>query len=101
MTKFSDAFNFTVSGEDGSPQKVFMGCYGIGTTRLMGVVAEVFGDENGVAWPEVIAPYKYHLVSIARSKDDESYKKSEELYDQLIDVAKKFCGMSSNRCASR
>ena len=85
MTKFSDAFNFTVTGEDGSPQKVFMGCYGIGTTRLMGVVAEVFGDESGVVWPEVIAPYKYHLVSIARSKDDESYKKSEELYNKLIE----------------
>lgn len=85
MTKFSDAFNFTVAGEDGNQQKVFMGCYGIGTTRLMGVIAEVFGDENGVAWPESIAPYRYHLVSIARSEDDESYKKAEELYGSLVD----------------
>lgn len=83
MTKFSDAFDFTVAGEDGRPQKVYMGCYGIGTTRLMGVIAEVFGDENGVAWPEAIAPYKYHIVSIARTTDDESYKKAEELYEKL------------------
>lgn len=83
MTKFSDAFGFQVTGEDGKLQEVFMGCYGIGSTRLMGVLAEVFGDENGVVWPEAVAPYKYHIVSIAKSESDESYKEAEELYLKL------------------
>ncbi len=50
----------------------------------MGVLAEVFGDENGVAWPEAVAPYRYHIVTIARSEEDESYKQSEALYKKLV-----------------
>lgn len=84
QTKFSDSFDLQIIGEDGKLQPVIMGCYGIGSTRIMGVLAELFGDENGVAWPESVAPYKYHIVTIARSEDDESYKKSEELYNKLI-----------------
>lgn len=84
MDKFSKAFDFKVAGEDGSQQTVYMGCYGIGSSRVMGVLAEVFGDENGVAWPEAVAPYRYHIVTIARSEDDESYKQSEALYKKLV-----------------
>jgi prolyl-tRNA synthetase len=84
MDKFSKAFDFKVTGEDGSQQTVYMGCYGIGSSRVMGVLAEVFGDENGVAWPEAVAPYRYHIVTIARSEDDESYKQSEALYKKLV-----------------
>jgi prolyl-tRNA synthetase len=60
-----------------------MGSYGIGISRLLGVIVEVFSDEKGIVWPESVAPFKYHLVSIANSEDDESYKKSEELYFKL------------------
>jgi prolyl-tRNA synthetase len=84
MTKFSDAFGFQVTGEDGNLTPVIMGCYGIGSTRVMGVLAEVFGDQNGVIWPEAIAPYKYHIVTIAKSEDDEPYKQSEQLYKKLV-----------------
>ena len=84
MDKFSKAFDFKVTGEDGSQQTVYMGCYGIGSSRVMGVLAEVFGDENGVAWPEAVAPYKYHIVTIARSGEDESCKQSEALYKKLV-----------------
>jgi prolyl-tRNA synthetase len=83
MTKFSNAFDFSVPDSDGKMQPVIMGCYGIGTTRVLGVLAEVFGDENGIAWPESAAPYKYHIVTIARSVDEASYIKSQELYDRL------------------
>lgn len=83
MTKFSDAFGYKFTDSDGTEKSVFMGCYGLGTTRVMGVIAEVFADEKGIVWPEAVAPFKYHLVTIAKSGDDEAYKKSEELYLKL------------------
>jgi prolyl-tRNA synthetase len=54
-----------------------MGSYGIGLGRLMGVVTEVLGDESGVIWPDEIAPFTVHLISIG--KDDQA----QELYEKL------------------
>ena len=82
-TKFSKAFDFTYTDDNGKEYLVYMGSYGIGTTRIMGVIAEVFNDENGLIWPEQIAPYHVHLVSIAKSEEDESFKQAQELYDTL------------------
>lgn len=79
-TKFSKLLDFTYTDSDSKTQYVWMGSYGIGISRLMGVIAERFNDEKGLVWPENIAPFKYHLVTIAKSIDDESYKKSEEFY---------------------
>ena len=50
--------------EAGEDTAVWMGSYGIGITRLMGVVAEKFADEKGLVWPENIAPFKVHLVAL-------------------------------------
>jgi prolyl-tRNA synthetase len=80
-TKFSSLLDFTYTDEFGETQLVWMGSYGIGISRLMGVVAEKFNDEKGLIWPENIAPFKYHLVTIARSMDDESYNKSIDFYN--------------------
>ncbi len=85
MTKFSDAFGMQITGEDGKLQPVIMGCYGIGSTRVMGVLAEIFGDQNGVAWPEAVAPYKYHIITIAKSEQDDAYQRSEDLYKKLTE----------------
>ena len=85
MTKFSDAFEMQITGEDGKLQPVIMGCYGIGSTRVMGVLAEIFGDQNGVAWPEAVAPYKYHIITIAKSEQDDAYQRSEDLYKKLTE----------------
>ena len=57
---------------------VFMGSYGIGITRAMGVIAEKFSDEKGLVWPVNIAPYKVYLVSIGAIEDQ-----ANELYQQL------------------
>ncbi|KKW36559.1 MAG: Proline-tRNA ligase, partial [Candidatus Peribacteria bacterium GW2011_GWB1_54_5] len=54
-TKFSDSFGFKFMDKDGKEKPVYMGCYGIGTTRVLGVLAEVFHDEHGVLWPENVA----------------------------------------------
>ena len=55
---------------------VYMGCYGFGVSRVMGVIAEKFADEKGLCWPESIAPFKYYLVGIG----EEGTKKAEEWY---------------------
>jgi prolyl-tRNA synthetase len=75
-TKFSEAFRFKVNG-----QAVFMGCYGIGISRIMGVLAEIFSDENGLKWPTVVAPFQVYLAAIGR--DDKVYTEAEKLYQEL------------------
>lgn len=78
--KFSKPFQLNYTAQDGSIKPVYMGCYGIGTSRLMGVIAEKFADEKGLVWPENISPAKYHIVTVYSDKNDEAYKLSEELY---------------------
>lgn len=77
-TKFSEPFNLKYTDKEGKEQKVIMGCYGIGLQRLMGTVVEVSNDENGIIWPESIAPFKVHLISISKNKE------AEELYKKLV-----------------
>lgn len=78
-TKFSDALNLNYTDEDGVQKPVFMGSYGIGPSRLMGVIAELFADEKGLVWPENVAPFKVYLVSIGA----EGASKADSLYEQL------------------
>lgn len=79
-TKFSDALDLTYTTEDGTSQKVFMGSYGIGPSRVMGLIAEHFADDKGLVWPENVAPYKVYLVQIG----NESKATADTLYDELI-----------------
>ena len=70
--------------ENGEKKPVILGSYGIGITRLMGVLVERFADDKGIIWPEAVAPYKVHLVGL--NLEDETVKsKAEELYKQLKD----------------
>jgi len=69
-TKFSDAFGYKFVDEAGQQKPVIMGCYGIGPSRTMGAVVEVHHDENGIIWPENIAPFATHLVSLGKAGDD-------------------------------
>lgn len=79
--KFSNPFSLTYTTKEGSVKPVYMGCYGLGTSRLMGVIAEKFADEKGLVWPEKIAPAKYHIVIISKEKDEEVYELSKELIE--------------------
>ena len=63
-TKFSEPLGLEYTDRDGARHPVFMGCYGIGVSRVMGVIAEKFADDKGLVWPANIAPYKYYLVAI-------------------------------------
>ena len=68
--------------EKGQYANVFMGSYGIGLGRLMGTIVEVNNDEKGIVWPEAVAPYQIHLVSLC--KDKEQISQADEFYNQLI-----------------
>jgi len=80
-TKKCEEMNLFFTDKEGNRQPVFLGSYGIGITRLMGVVAEVFADELGMVWPDTIAPFKIHLVSLCREESD--IKTCEEIYAKL------------------
>ncbi|MEK7546050.1 MAG: aminoacyl--tRNA ligase-related protein [Patescibacteria group bacterium] len=72
-TKYSDAFDFDFMTEDGKQRRILMGCYGIGTSRLVGAVVEAYNDANGIVWPKSVAPFQVHLVPL-KSKDEEKQK---------------------------
>ncbi len=76
--RFSDALDLTYNDADGKRQKVFMGSYGIGPSRVMGVIAEKLSDEHGLVWPEEIAPYKYYLIGIG----EQGERVANELHDK-------------------
>jgi prolyl-tRNA synthetase len=84
-TRFSEPLGLTYRDESGEQKPVIMGCYGIGPTRLMGVITEVMGDEKGLVWPEAVAPFTYHLVSLGHDGDDVS-KAADELYTDLTNA---------------
>jgi prolyl-tRNA synthetase len=67
--------------EDGKQKPVILGSYGIGVTRLMGVIAECLADDNGLVWPENIAPATVHLTFIGN--DEAVIKAATDLYHQL------------------
>lgn len=72
-TRFSEGLGLTFKDEQGTMRPVIMGSYGIGPTRLMGVVAEVYGDEKGLHWPKEVAPFDVHLVAL-EGKDGEGVR---------------------------
>ena len=95
--KFSKAFDLTYKDKSGRDQFVMMGCYGIGISRVMGAIVEVFHDDAGIIWPEQVSPFSAHLLVISDesgviSQSEEIYKKLskdgiEILYDDRKDVS--------------
>ncbi len=82
-TKYSAAMNAVYLDEKGESIPMVMGCYGIGSGRLIASVIENNNDENGIIWPVTIAPYQVHLVSLATPKQPEIVAKVEEVYATL------------------
>jgi prolyl-tRNA synthetase len=79
-TQKSEDTNFTFTSAEGKKQFVHLGSYGIGVTRLMGVIVEKFADEKGIVWPENIAPAKVYLVRIG---GEAAVKHADGLYTEL------------------
>ena len=80
-TKFSDAFNFKFADELGKEYPVIMGCYGIGISRIMGTLVEIFHDDKGIKWPTPVAPFHVYLAALG--KDEKVYAEAEKLYGEL------------------
>lgn len=81
-TKYSEAIGLSYKDESGESKPVFMGSYGIGPARLMGTIAELMADDKGLVWPESVAPFKYHLVSLGHDGDEVSAL-ADALYTEL------------------
>lgn len=79
-TKFSQAFNYYFTDKEGNKQIVYMASYGIGSSRLMGVIVEKFSDDKGMIWPKQIAPFKVHLLSFNENEQ------ANKLYNNLRDL---------------
>jgi prolyl-tRNA synthetase len=73
-TKFSEAFGLKFLDKDGKEQPIIMGCYGLGTTRLVGAIVEANHDEKGIIWPAEVAPLRAHLIALF-GKDEKINKK--------------------------
>jgi prolyl-tRNA synthetase len=82
-TKYSEALKARVLDENGKEQTVTMGCYGIGVTRVVAAAIEQNFDDNGIIWPDAIAPFHIALVPINMGKSPAVAQKCEELYQQL------------------
>lgn len=85
-TKFSEAFEVKYIDKDNKEKLVCAGCYGIGVTRLMGAIVEVYNDKKGIIWPDEVAPFLVHLL-IIYLKDKNKNKKLKrvgfEVYEKL------------------
>jgi prolyl-tRNA synthetase len=79
--RFSKAFNFKFKDKEGKEKTVLMGCYGIGLGRLMAAIVEVHSDEKGIIWPEEVAPFGIHLISLEGGKRVK--KEAEKIYKNL------------------
>ena len=78
-TQKSEEMDLVFTGSDGVQHYAYMGSYGIGITRVMGVIVEKFADEKGLIWPENIAPARVYLVQIG----EKSRAAADELYETL------------------
>jgi prolyl-tRNA synthetase len=83
-TRFSDSFDLKFIDKDGVLKPVFMGCYGIGISRILGALVEIYHDKNGIIWPKSIAPFQMHLA-VLDSNNREIRAKANNLYQKLID----------------
>ena len=82
-TKYSEAMGATVQDGDGKDRVMAMGCYGIGITRIVGAAIEQNHDDNGIIWPEPLAPFDVVLVPINMHRSETVRAAAEALYDEL------------------
>ncbi len=80
-TEKSEKMNIYFTDADGSQKPIYLASYGIGITRVMGVIVEKFADDKGIVWPAAVAPFAVHLVSL--TKTPEEMAKVDELYTEL------------------
>jgi prolyl-tRNA synthetase len=82
-TKYSEAMNARVLNEEGREQVMLMGCYGIGVSRVVASAIEQNHDDNGIMWPDALAPFQIALVPINMHKSEQVRETCEKLYLEL------------------
>lgn len=80
--KYSKSMGLKVSGNDGSMVTPVMGSYGVGVSRLVGAIIEACHDDDGIVWPEAVAPYKIGLINM-RADDEACTAAADDLYARL------------------
>lgn len=83
-TKYSEAFGLNFTDSDGKQKPVIMGCYGIGTTRMIGSIVEASNDENGIIWPKSVAPFHVFLARLGN--DDAVNIEADKIYEELTNA---------------
>ncbi|GAA3894202.1 proline--tRNA ligase [Halomonas cibimaris] len=81
--KYSEAMNATVLGDSGKTLHPWMGCYGIGVTRVVAAAIEQNHDAAGIIWPDAIAPFQVALVPMNAHKSQRVREEAEKLYESL------------------
>ncbi len=81
---YSEAMHATVLDEQGKELAMYMGCYGIGVTRVVAAAIEQNHDANGILWPEPIAPFRVVLVPINYQKSERVQQVADRLYEEFI-----------------
>ncbi len=81
--KYSKPLNLVFTDEGGQEKPVLMGCYGIGPSRLVGVITELLADDKGLVWPKNVAPFDVYLAKLGNSED--IVKNADKIYSRLTD----------------
>jgi prolyl-tRNA synthetase len=84
--KYAKSMNAAVVNEQGQLQTMMMGCYGLGITRVVAAAIEQHHDEQGIIWPQAIAPFDVVIIPINGHKSQNVADKANELYKQLSDL---------------
>jgi len=82
--KFAKDFDVTYADKDGKKQYPIMGCFGIGISRAMGVIVEKYNDKNGIIWPDSVAPFAVHLLSLNGANADPVYESLQKAGIQVL-----------------
>lgn len=84
-TKYSDPLGAKITDADGNEVMVSMGSYGIGVSRLVGAIIEASHDEDGIAWPEFVAPFRVGLINL-KVGDDTCVTACDDMYEKLTNA---------------
>ena len=80
---YTDAMKANVLDNEGKAQNLYMGCYGIGVSRLVAAAIEQNNDDKGIIWPEAMTPFEVNIIAIGFEKDEKIAKASTDLYSKL------------------
>ena len=83
---YADSMKANVLNKEGKASTLFMGCYGIGVSRLVASAIEQNNDDKGIIWPHSIAPYDINIIAIGYDKNQEIATAANDLYGQLKEM---------------